>query len=100
LGVFLYCTDRLPRFFMDVLDRLTDRGALERSYEQKQATLTVIDAEALAARLKAKVVGQSDVLTLSRASYAGESPPGARTSRSQCFVSPDLPESARPISPR
>jgi ATP-dependent Clp protease ATP-binding subunit ClpA len=62
LGVFLYCTDRLPRFFMDVLDRLTDRGALERSYEQKQATLTVIDAEALAARLKAKVVGQSDVV--------------------------------------
>jgi ATP-dependent Clp protease ATP-binding subunit ClpA len=62
LGVFLYRTDRLPRFIMDVLDRLTDRGALERSYEQEQAKLTVIDAEALAARLKAKVVGQSDVV--------------------------------------
>src|SRR5262245_21053722 len=62
LGVFPSRTDRLPRFIMDVLDRLTDRGALERSYEQEQAKLTVIDAEALAARLKAKVVGQSDVV--------------------------------------
>ena len=62
LSVFLYRTDRLPRFVMDVLDRLTDRGALERSYEQQQSKLTVIDALALAARLKAKVVGQSDVI--------------------------------------
>jgi ATP-dependent Clp protease ATP-binding subunit ClpA len=62
LGILLYRTDRLPRFLMDVLDRLTDRGALERSYEQQQEKLTVIDAEALAAKLKAKVVGQSDVV--------------------------------------
>jgi len=62
LAVFLYRTDKLPRFAMDVLDRLTDRGALERSYEQKQSNLTVIDAVGLAERLKAKVVGQSDVI--------------------------------------
>lgn len=62
LCVFLYRTDRLPRFVMDVLDRLTDRGALERSYTTQQSALTVIDAEALAARLKAKVVGQTDVI--------------------------------------
>jgi ATP-dependent Clp protease ATP-binding subunit ClpA len=62
LGVFLYHTQRLPRFAMDVLDRLTDRAALERSYDKQQSRLTVIDAEALAARLKAKVVGQSDVI--------------------------------------
>lgn len=62
LCTFLYRTDRLPRFIMDVLDRLTNRGALERSYETQQSALTVIDAEALAARLKAKVVGQADVI--------------------------------------
>ncbi len=62
LCVFLYRTDRLPRFVMDVLDRLTDRGALERSYTTQQSALHVIDAEALAARLKAKVVGQADVI--------------------------------------
>jgi ATP-dependent Clp protease ATP-binding subunit ClpA len=62
VSVLLYRTDRLPRFIMDVLDRLTDRGALERSYEQQQSKLTVIDAAALADRLRAKVVGQSDVI--------------------------------------
>ena len=62
LSVFLYRTDRLPRVIMDVLDRLTDRGTLERSYEQQQSKLTVIDATALASRLQAKVVGQSDVI--------------------------------------
>lgn len=62
LSVFLYRNDRLPRFVMDVLDRLTDRGALERSYEQQQSKLTVIDAVMLAAQLKSKVVGQSEVI--------------------------------------
>jgi ATP-dependent Clp protease ATP-binding subunit ClpA len=62
VSIFLYRTDRLPRFIMDVLDRLTDRRALERSYEQQQSKLTVIDAAALADRLQAKVVGQSDVI--------------------------------------
>ena len=47
---------------MDVLDRLTDRAALERSYEQQQSKLTVIDAAALAERLSSKVVGQADVI--------------------------------------
>jgi hypothetical protein len=61
-SVLLYRTDRLPRYIMDVLDRLTDRGALERSYEQQQSKLTVIDAAALAERLRAKVVGQSEVI--------------------------------------
>jgi ATP-dependent Clp protease ATP-binding subunit ClpA len=61
-AVFLYRTDRLPRFLMDVLDRLTDRAALERSYDQQQKKLSVIDAVALADRLKSRVVGQSDVI--------------------------------------
>jgi ATP-dependent Clp protease ATP-binding subunit ClpA len=60
--VFLYRSDRLPRFLMDILDRLTDRAALERSYDQQQKKLSVIDAVALADKLKARVVGQSDVI--------------------------------------
>jgi hypothetical protein len=60
--VFLYRSDRLPRFLMDVLDRLTDRAALERSFDQQQKKLSVIDAVALADKLKARVVGQSDVI--------------------------------------
>jgi ATP-dependent Clp protease ATP-binding subunit ClpA len=62
VGMFLYHTDRLPRVVMDVLDRLTDRQALERSHEQQQSRLTVIDAAALSDRLRSKVVGQSDVI--------------------------------------
>lgn len=50
-----------PRgFAMDVLSRLTNRGALEQMmHGQNQATF--IDAEALAARLKARVIGQDAV---------------------------------------
>lgn len=45
---------------MDVLSRLTNRGALEQLMTaQNQATF--IDAEALAARLKARVIGQDAV---------------------------------------
>jgi ATP-dependent Clp protease ATP-binding subunit ClpA len=41
---------------------LSDRSTLERSYNQDQSKLTVIDDVALAAKLKAKVVGQPDVI--------------------------------------
>ena len=61
-GILLYRTRRLPRFVMDVLDRLTNRDALERSYEKQQSKLTVIDSEALAMQLKSRVVGQSEVI--------------------------------------
>lgn len=44
---------------MDVLNRLTNRGALERLMAQTEPTF--IDAEALAARLKAQVIGQDAV---------------------------------------
>ena len=44
VGALLHRTGRLPRLIMDVLDRLTDRGALERSYEREQSRLSVIDA--------------------------------------------------------
>lgn len=61
-GILLYRTQRLPRFIMDILDRLTDRSMLERAYNQEQSKLTVIDDAALAERLKAKVVGQPEVI--------------------------------------
>jgi ATP-dependent Clp protease ATP-binding subunit ClpA len=52
----------LPRFIMDVLDRLTNKGALEQAFEQQRARLSVIDAAELAGKLKASVVGQSPVI--------------------------------------
>jgi ATP-dependent Clp protease ATP-binding subunit ClpA len=47
---------------MDPLKRLTDMDALTKAWEAKNAKLTVIDAEALAATLKSKVIGQDDVI--------------------------------------
>jgi ATP-dependent Clp protease ATP-binding subunit ClpA len=47
---------------MDVLSRLTDKAALEKAYEAKSGKLTVIDAEEFAAKLKARVIGQDEVI--------------------------------------
>jgi ATP-dependent Clp protease ATP-binding subunit ClpA len=47
---------------MDPLQRLTDMDALTKAWEAKNAKLSVIDAEALAATLKSKVIGQDDVV--------------------------------------
>jgi ATP-dependent Clp protease ATP-binding subunit ClpA len=47
---------------MDILDRLTNKAQLERAYEAKSAQLTTINAEELAAKLKAKVIGQDEVI--------------------------------------
>ncbi|HTI67416.1 MAG TPA: AAA family ATPase [Caulobacteraceae bacterium] len=58
LTVFLVKGRYLPEFAMDVLDRLTDRQALEKAYAAKKNELVTIDATALADRLKAKVIGQ------------------------------------------
>jgi ATP-dependent Clp protease ATP-binding subunit ClpA len=43
---------------MDVLDRLTDKHALEREYEARSAELSLISAEGLAESLKARLIGQ------------------------------------------
>jgi ATP-dependent Clp protease ATP-binding subunit ClpA len=55
--------DAKPRkgLIMDVLNRLTNRSALEAMMAGVSARPEVIDAEALAARLKAKVIGQDAV---------------------------------------
>src|ERR1700722_9827655 len=47
---------------MDPLQRLTDSNALAKAWETRNAKLTVIDAEELAAKLKSKVIGQDDVI--------------------------------------
>jgi ATP-dependent Clp protease ATP-binding subunit ClpA len=47
---------------MDVLQRLTNKAALEKAFEAKNAKLTVIDAEELATKLKARVIGQDEVI--------------------------------------
>jgi ATP-dependent Clp protease ATP-binding subunit ClpA len=52
----------LPRFAMDILDRLTDKSVLQRAYEARGAQLAVINAEELAGRIKARVVGQNAIV--------------------------------------
>ena len=52
----------LPRFVMDILDRLSDKGQLERSFEARASRLTVIDSEQLAQRIKSRVVGQDAII--------------------------------------
>ncbi len=47
---------------MDPLKRLTNADALAKAWDAKNAKLTVIDAEQLAATLKSKVIGQDEVI--------------------------------------
>jgi ATP-dependent Clp protease ATP-binding subunit ClpA len=58
VAVYLYQGRYLPRFIMDVLDRLTNRSALEDAYQSKSKQLLTIDATDLARRVKARVIGQ------------------------------------------
>ena len=58
VAVYLYQGRYLPRFIMDVLDRLTNRTALEDAYQSKSKQLITIDAVSLASRVKARVIGQ------------------------------------------
>lgn len=59
LSIYLYRGRYLPRFVMDVLDRLTNRSELERTYRSSSQKLVTIDADDLAQRVKARVVGQN-----------------------------------------
>jgi ATP-dependent Clp protease ATP-binding subunit ClpA len=52
----------LPRYVMDILDRLTEKAALERAYESRNAHRSIIDADDLARRIKARVVGQDAIV--------------------------------------
>lgn len=62
IALLLYKGHFLPRTIMDILDRLTNKAQLERAYDAKTAELVTINAEELANKLKAKVVGQNDVI--------------------------------------
>ncbi|MDD2463357.1 MAG: AAA family ATPase [Desulfobulbus sp.] len=62
---WLYSHDRLPRFFqgrilMDILDRLTNKQAIEEGLANLEVA-TYLDAESLANALKSQVIGQDDV---------------------------------------
>lgn len=58
----LYEMERLPGKVMDILDRLTNKPELERKYNEQQQKTLVIDAAALAAYMKARIVGQDKVI--------------------------------------
>ena len=60
--IFLIKGQYLPRSIMDILDRLTNKAALERAYDTQKADLSVIDAKDLAQRLKARVIGQDGTI--------------------------------------
>lgn len=62
VGYFVYKGSYLPRFVMDVLDRLTNKSALVKAHEKQNEKLTTINAVELAAKLKAKVIGQDTVI--------------------------------------
>jgi ATP-dependent Clp protease ATP-binding subunit ClpA len=60
--IFLFDGRYLPRIIMDVLDRLTNRSALENAYQSKSQRVVTIDAENLASQVKARVIGQDDAV--------------------------------------
>ena len=57
-----YRSRRFPRWIMDVLDRLTNKAALEREHEARARAVVAIDAARLADRVKERVVGQDRVV--------------------------------------
>jgi ATP-dependent Clp protease ATP-binding subunit ClpA len=61
-AIFLYRGSYLPRFVMDILDRLSNKTSLQQAYEKRSQSLITIDAEDLAARISARVVGQEDAI--------------------------------------
>jgi ATP-dependent Clp protease ATP-binding subunit ClpA len=62
IAVFIHQGRYLPRCIMDVLDRLTNRSALEKAYEARSQRLITIDADDLAGRVKARVIGQDEAV--------------------------------------
>jgi ATP-dependent Clp protease ATP-binding subunit ClpA len=59
---FLYEIKRLPGAIMDILDRLTNKPELERQFSDQEHRALVIDAAALSAYMKTKIVGQDKVI--------------------------------------
>jgi ATP-dependent Clp protease ATP-binding subunit ClpA len=61
-AMFLYRASYLPGFVMDILDRLSNKTSLEQAYEKRTKSLITIDADDLARRISARVVGQTDAI--------------------------------------
>jgi ATP-dependent Clp protease ATP-binding subunit ClpA len=61
-GYFVYKGSYLPRFIMDILEQYTNKAALVKAVEKEGDKLTMINAAELAAKLKAKVIGQDAVI--------------------------------------
>lgn len=62
IGTFVYTGKYLPRSIMDILDKLTNKQQVEDAFAKKSGKLTAINAEQLAEALKAKVIGQNEVI--------------------------------------
>lgn len=62
IAIFIYRGRYIPRFIMDILDRLTNRAVLEEAYESQTQKLITIDADDLARRVKARVIGQDEAV--------------------------------------
>jgi ATP-dependent Clp protease ATP-binding subunit ClpA len=62
VAIFLHKGRYLPRVVMDILDRLTNRTELEQAYQARNQRLVTIDADDLARRIKARVVGQDEAV--------------------------------------
>jgi len=62
IAVYIYKGRYLPRFVMDVLDRLTNRAELQQAFEARNQKLVTIDADDLGRRIKARVVGQDEAV--------------------------------------
>jgi ATP-dependent Clp protease ATP-binding subunit ClpA len=62
IAIFLYRGSYLPRFVMDILDRLSNKSSLQEAFEKRSQSLVTIDADDLAARISAKVVGQNEAI--------------------------------------
>ena len=62
IAIFLHRGSYLPRFVMDILDQLSNKTSLQQAYEKRNQALVTIDADDLAQRISAKVVGQNDAI--------------------------------------
>lgn len=61
IAKLLHETKLLPRFVMDILDRLSNKDEIERKVAEKEQEAALIHAEALSSYLRTKIVGQDPV---------------------------------------
>lgn len=62
IAIFLFRGGYLPRFIMDILDRLSNKTTLQDAYEKRSQQLTTINAEQLTERIASRVIGQDDAV--------------------------------------